>query len=146
MKYIKLFEGFFDRDFGVRLWNETDDWRDWQTIVEYEQPEELTRNEIMEIIQTFRYDDKVNRNDPTLPWFINSYVVVPRFPIKDEENSCINITLIPDGTVIIYKFNDDRWMIELFDEGGGNFEDAKFFCDSYEGLINWIEDWREKIN
>ena len=145
MKYIKLFEGFFDRDFGDRLWIETDDWRDWQTIVEYEQPEELTRNEIMEIIQTFRYDDKVNRNDPTLPWFINSYVVVPRFPTKDEENSCINITLIPDGTVIIYKFNDDRWMIELFDEGRRYFENAKFLCDSYEGLLNWIQDWRKKI-
>ena len=26
MKYIKLFEGFFDRDFGARLWTETEDW------------------------------------------------------------------------------------------------------------------------
>lgn len=146
MKYIKLFEGFFDRDFGSRLWTETDDWVEWQEIVESETPEELEPEEISEIIQTFKGNNRVNRNDPTLPWFIKSYVVVPRLPYKDKENSCINITPISEGSVIIYKFADDRWAIELFDDGHRYFEDAKFLCDSYEGLINWIEDWREKIN
>jgi hypothetical protein len=36
-------------------------------------------------------------------------------------------------------------MIEIFDDEGGHFEDAKFVCETYEGLLNWIEDWREKI-
>ena len=53
MKYIKLFEGFFDRDFGSRLWTETDDWVEWQEIVESETPEELEPEEISEIIQTW---------------------------------------------------------------------------------------------
>jgi hypothetical protein len=146
MKYIKLFEGFFDRDFGPRLWTETDDWEDWQKIVELETPEELERQEPFEIIQTFRYDDKINVFNPKYPWYILSYSVVKRFEADETRNSCINISLISRGSIIIYKFTDDRWMVELFTNDYYKFKDAKFFCDSYEGLINWIEDWREKIN
>jgi hypothetical protein len=29
MKYIKLFENFFDFKFGSRLWVEADDWGKW---------------------------------------------------------------------------------------------------------------------
>ena len=147
MKYIKLFEGFFDRDFGDRLWTETDDWEEWQRIVEFETPEELERQEPFEIIQAFRYDDKINVFNPKYPWYILSYSVVKRLEADETRNSCINISLISRGSVIIYKFTDDRWMVELFSRYTRRlFQDAKFLCDSYEGLINWIEDWREKIN
>lgn len=144
MKYIKLFEGFFDRDFGDRLWTETDDWVEWQTTAENEQPEKLKREEIFDIVQKFRYNDTVNIFDSRLPWTILSYTIAKSFS-KDVDNSRISMTLITNGNVIIHKFVDDRWMIEIF-QNRNNFQDAKFFCDSYEGLINWIEDWREKIN
>lgn len=150
MKYIKLFEGFFDFfDFSNptinhRLWIETDDWWKWDETVRNEKPEELTSEEISIILKTFKGDGRANRTDSRLPWFIDSYVVVPRLESKDKENSCINITLISGGSVIIYKFHDDRWMAELFDEDD-NVRDAKFLCETYKGLINWIEDWREKI-
>ena len=143
MKYIKLFENFFDFKFGSRLWVEADDWEKWQELVEKEIPEELESEEISEIIQTFKGNDVVN--DSGLPSFIYSYSVVKRFYTDETENSCINITLTQNGAVIIYKFHDYKWMIEIFDDEGGHFEDAKFVCETYEGLINWIEDWREKI-
>lgn len=133
MKYIKLFENFFDFKFGPRLWVEADDWGKWQKLANTETPEELTSNEISEILKTFRYD------------VIKSYSVVKRFERDETRNSCINIELISEGCIIIYKFHDDRWMIEIYDDGRVSFGDAKFLCDSYEGLINWIEDWREKI-
>jgi len=117
---------------------------EWQTIAENEQPEKLKREEIFDIVQKFRYNDTVNIFDSRLPWTIFSYKIAKRFS-KDVDNSCISMTLITNGNVIIYKFVDDRWMIEIF-QNRNNFQDAKFLCDSYEGLINWIEDWREKIN
>ena len=144
MRYIKLFENFFDFDFGNRLWVEADDWWKWDETVRSETPEELTSEEISEIFKTFKGNDEAKENDSILPRFIDSYVVVPRLPSKDKENSCINITLISKECIIIYKFHDDRWMVELFDEDD-NVRDAKFVCDSYEGLVNWIQDWREKI-
>lgn len=144
MKYIKLFEGFFDFDFGDRLWVETDDWWKWDETVRSETPEELTSEEISIILKTFKGNDSENENDTRLPWFIDSFVVVPRLRSKDKENSCLKIRTISNEYIIIYKFHDDRWMAELFDEDD-NVRDAKFLCETYKGLINWIEDWREKI-
>lgn len=142
MKYIKLFEGFFDFDFGDRLWIEVD-WEDGHNTAKTEIPEKLSETEISKILDTFKIIKKHRLIKDDIKTRIVSHRVVKRFP-ADTEYSCLSLDTESRGNVIICKFSDDRWLVEIFDVAG-HFEDSIFLCDSYEGLINWIQDWRGKI-
>jgi hypothetical protein len=73
---------------------------------------------------------------------IKEYKIVKRLH-TDIVNSALNISTEEGGTIIIYKFRDDRWMIETFDIP--YLEDLKFACDGRDGLFEWFEYWKKKL-
>jgi len=136
MKHIKLFENFFSKiDFGNQLWVQPD-WYSWDELVWNEQPEELKQHEITQILDKFKSDKDFR---------IKEYRVVKRIPKDDVFNSCLSIDNEnhPTATVLIYKFRDDMWLIEIFDFKSQ--DDAKFACDGTDGLLLWLEEWVKKL-
>jgi hypothetical protein len=133
MKYIKLFENFFSKiDFGNQLWIETNDWENWDELVWNEQPEELSQIEIVMILNEF-FNKK----------FKIGKISLEKRTSNDKFRSCLRIDNENESTIIIYKFRDDMWMIEIFEfvpEG-----DKKFVCDGTDGLSLWLSDWIKKL-
>ena len=135
MKHIKLFENFFSKiDFGNQLWVEAD-WYSWDDLVWNEQSEELEQHEITQILDKFKSDKDFR---------IKEYRVVKRIH-RDDFNSCLSIDNEnhPTATVLIFKFRDDMWLIEIFDFKSQ--DDAKFACDGTDGLLLWLEEWVKKL-
>ena len=76
---------------------------------------------------------------------IKEYRVAKRIPKDDVFNSCLSIDNEnhPTATVLIFKFRDDMWLIEIFDFK--TQDDAVFACDGTEGLLLWLEEWVKKL-
>lgn len=142
MKYIKLFEGFFDFDFGDRLWIEVD-WEDGHNTAKTEIPEKISESEISKILDTFKIIKKHRLIKDDIKTRIVSHRLVKSL-YNDIEDSCLSLDTEGRGNVRICKFSDYKWLVEIFDVAG-HFEDSTFLCETFEGVLNWIEDWRKKI-
>ena len=142
MKYIKIFEGFFDFDFGDRLWVEVS-WDDGHGVAKNEISETILKGEISQILDTFKIIKKHRLIEDDVKTRIVSHRLVKSF-YNDIEDSCLSLDTEGRGNVRICKFSDFKWLIEIFDVAG-HFEDSIFLCETFVGVLNWIQDWREKI-
>ena len=132
MNHIKLFENFFEKcDFGDKLWVELY-WNVFDELIT-EIPDELNQIEITKIVNKFNSDKDFKMAE---------YKIVKRFH-SDNFNSCISIDNENHSTVLIYKFRDYMWLIEIFDFK--TQDAAKFACDGFDGLLLWLEEWLKKL-
>lgn len=132
MKYIKLFENFFERvDFGDNIWIEAD-WYLWDEMVSKQIPGEITEFEIKKISSIMNSQ------------FKNAEIrTISRYPL-DGITSCISVVTEKNSAIVIYKFIDDIWLTEIFEFESE--DDNKFFCDGLDGLFEWISDFAMKLN
>ena len=96
-------------------------------------PDELNQIEITKIVNKFNSDKDFKMAE---------YKIVKRFH-SDNFNSCISIDNENHSTVLIYKFRDYMWLIEIFDFK--TQDAAKFACDGFDGLLLWLEEWLKKL-
>lgn len=133
MKYIKLFDSFSEFNFNYELWTLSDNDHKFQLSIENNEPEEINKNDIDDIKNTLGEE------------YIIWQKIVKRFEY-DKIKSCVSLGigshLNKRNELIIYKFKDEWWAIELFDLGGPSYS---YICDTKEGLINLLKNIISKI-
>lgn len=148
MKYIKNFEGFSHIEFETELYKQID----------YIESERIIYDNIPSHITSLEVDVFINliKNKLPIKFKIVKHTESKRIS-TDNFTSCVTIDVSPNknmtdntGFIILYKFEDDYWVIETNIEGDAWFKGGSDFTywiiDSKEGIEDWANYYFNYLN